>query len=140
MKRISFLSALVVAWVIACNTAEIKQAGLIDAGPACDLRPAVVTCDAGAYTLGACSGAVTVALDIPDASATIGAGSYALGCEVTFYHADPASSDCLPYHACTCVSASEDAGAGPAAGDAGEDSGVVGAVAPGSWSCQLPTP
>jgi len=123
------------AFALGCNTAQISTPPLIDAGPPCPTR-IIVSCDAGTVTPGACGGGVTVALDLPDASATIPAGSFALGCQVTFSHADQFSSDCLPYSPCTCF---------PPATDAGDDGGDAEAVdagpstVPGVWSCALPT-
>lgn len=120
-------------FTVGCNTAQVTQPAIIDAGPACPLKPPVVSCDAGTFTVGACAGGVTVQLDsadAPDASNTITAGSYALGCTVAFYVPDNSSPDCLRAEPCTCVSplAGDDAG-----DDAGADAG--GAVPPGVWQC-----
>jgi hypothetical protein len=115
---------------IACNTAELSQPAPIDAGPPCEAKPPVVSCDAdaGVVTPGACQGAVTLLLDAPDASNTIPSGSYPLGCTVGFFIPDPASADCLRAPSCTCVPP-----------DAGADDGGIpedaGATAPGLWSC-----
>jgi hypothetical protein len=129
------LAALAV-FALGCNTAQVTTPPLVDAGPPCPQLAPVVSCDAGAWpTPGACTGGVTLVLDLPDASNTLAAGSYALGCTVGFFVADPASADCLRAPACTCVSAD----AGPVDPDAGDvDAGALGETPPGVWQCVAP--
>jgi hypothetical protein len=125
MKRPVLLPALFLPFApllslasLGCNTAQISQAAVIDAGPPCESITPSRTCDGGgAPTPGACAGSVPVELDAPDASNTIPQGSYPLGCTVSFFYQDPASAQCNRAPACTCVT--------PDGGD--EDSGV--------WSC-----
>jgi hypothetical protein len=121
-------------FALGCNTAQVTTPPLVDAGPPCPELAPVVSCDAGAApTPGACSGGVTLVLDVPDAANTVAPGSYALGCTVGFFVADPASPDCLRAPACTCVA--PDGGA--TEGDGGDlDAG--GATSPGVWQCVAP--
>jgi hypothetical protein len=116
------------ALVGGCNTAQVSQPAPIDAGPPCEALHPSLTCDGGgAVTPGACAGAVYVVLNAPDASNTIPAGNYPLGCSASFFYQDPASAQCNRAPACTCVP--PDAGAADDAGDAQAP------TEPGVWSC-----
>lgn len=124
--------ALAAGILFACNTAQVSQPPLIDAGPVCETRAPTLTCDAGTGTGGAtattCSGGVTLALDsadAPDASNTIASGTYPLGCQVQFFVTDPSSATCLRAEPCTCTGA--DAGA--------DDSGITAPPSAATWQC-----
>jgi hypothetical protein len=128
MKLLAFLAVPLFALGIGCNTAQVSQPANIDAGPPCPTKAPILTACASGTTAtpSACAGGVTLALDYPDASATLEAGAYPLGCSVGFFVDDPASPDCIRAPACTCV-----------APDAGEDDGgdAGATVLPGVWSC-----
>jgi hypothetical protein len=128
--------ATLMAFAFGCNTAQITTPPLVDAGPPCPSRAPTITCDAGALpTPGACSGSVPVLPIVgegTDASTTVPAGSYELGCTVSFWVQDVASPDCLPTQPCTCVS--PDSGA-PLDEDGGATDGAAPPVSPGVWTC-----
>jgi len=136
MKCLALLFAPLLALGIGCNTAQVTQPAIIDAGPPCATIPPQITCDAGEVTPGACEGQVTVTLDFPDASNVIPAGSFKLGCQATFYVQDPASPTCLLPPSCVC--GPPDAGVADDAGEGASDGGVT-ATPPGVWSC-FPAP
>jgi hypothetical protein len=127
MKYTALLFAPLLALACGCNTAQISTPPLVDAGLPCPEQAPAVTCDAGpSQPPGACAGGVVVAIDSaedPDASNTIPADFYPLGCSVQFFVPDTSSASCLRAQPCTC-----------AAPDAGADAGDAGGL-PGVWQC-----
>jgi hypothetical protein len=132
MKCMALLLAPLLTLAFGCNTAQISTPALVDAGAPCPEQAPAVSCDAGpAQTAGACAGGVTVAIDSaedPDASNTIPAAYYPLGCTVQFFVPDTSSASCLRAQPCTC--SVPDAGASD-----GGDGGGAAQSAPGVWEC-----
>jgi hypothetical protein len=127
MMKYALLAAPLFAFVVGCNTAQVSTPPLLDAGPPCPTRAAIFTCEAGAPSPTDCTGGATLNPIVgqgTDAGGTVPAGSYVLGCTISFWVQDVASSDCLPTEPCTCV-----------APDAGADGGTTSAA--GVWTCAL---
>ncbi len=111
-------------FAMGCNTAQISQPPLTDAGPVCETIPPVFTCEAGVPSPTSCSGGVTlspVVGDGVDASFVVPVGSYADNCTVQIKVSAPGETGCLPTHPCVCA----------------DDAGVQedGAAAPPGWFC-----